>query len=116
MYLSSSNIFQNNEDISSLLQLPSFINFDFSKSTPIISPDKSFALFYDESTIINVDLKSKKIKWYKNFQKSEKPILTVIMTMHNQAHCIHKCLRSIKNQSIKNIEILIIDDCPRIIP
>ena len=46
-----------------------------------------------------------------NFQKSENPILTVIMTMHNQAHCIHKCLRSIQNQSIKNIEILIIDDC-----
>ena len=48
------------------------INFDFSKSTPIISPDKSFALFYDELTLINVDLKTKKIKWYKNFQKSEK--------------------------------------------
>ncbi len=46
-----------------------------------------------------------------NFQKSENPILTVIMTMHNQAHCIHKCLRSIQNQSIKNIEILIMDDC-----
>ena len=46
-----------------------------------------------------------------NFQKSKNPILTVIMTMHNQAHCIHKCLRSIQNQSIKNIEILIIDDC-----
>ena len=46
-----------------------------------------------------------------NFQKSENPILTVIMTMHNQAHCIHKCLRSIQNQSTKNIEILIIDDC-----
>ena len=46
-----------------------------------------------------------------NFQKSENPIITVIMTMHNQAHCIHKCLRSIQNQSIKNIEIIIVDDC-----
>ena len=46
-----------------------------------------------------------------NFQRSENPIITVIMTMHNQAHCIHKCLRSIQNQSIKNIEILIVDDC-----
>ena len=26
-----------------------------------------------------------------NFQKSENPIITVIITMHNQAHCIHKC-------------------------
>ena len=46
-----------------------------------------------------------------NFKKSENPIITVIITMHNQAHCIHKCLRSVQNQSIKNIEILIIDDC-----
>ena len=72
MYLSSSNIFQSNEDISSLLQLPSFINFDFSRSKPLISPDNSLALFYDESVLINVDLKTKKIKWYKQFQKNEK--------------------------------------------
>ena len=46
-----------------------------------------------------------------NFHKSKLPILTVIISTYNQAHCIHKCLRSIQNQSIKNIEILIIDDC-----
>jgi len=45
------------------------------------------------------------------FQRSENPILTVIITTYNQAHCIHKCIRSIQNQTIKNIEILIIDDC-----
>ena len=45
------------------------------------------------------------------FQKSESPILTVIISTYNQAHCIHKCIRSIQNQSIKNIEILIMDDC-----
>ena len=48
-----------------------------------------------------------------NFQKSENPIITVIITMHNQAHCLHKSLRSVQNQSIKNIEILIIDDCSK---
>jgi len=31
--------------------------------------------------------------------------------MYNQAHCIYKGIRSIQNQSIKNIEIIIIDDC-----
>ena len=31
--------------------------------------------------------------------------------MYNQAHCIHKEIRSIQNQSLKNIEIIIIDDC-----
>ena len=35
-----------------------------------------------------------------NFKKSENPILTVIISTHNQAHCIHKCIRSIQNQSI----------------
>ena len=82
-------MFQNNEDISSLLQLPSFINFDFSKSNPIISPDKSFALFYDESTLINVDLKTKKIKWYKSFQKNEK-ISNVQINIDNQISFVKK--------------------------
>jgi len=31
--------------------------------------------------------------------------------MFNQAHCIHKALRNIQNQSLKNIEILVIIDC-----
>ena len=88
MYLSS-NLFQNHEDISSLLQLPSFINFDFSKSTPIISPDNSYALYYDDSVLINVDLKSKKIKWYKQFQKNEK-ISNVQINPDNQISFIKK--------------------------
>ena len=35
----------------------------------------------------------------------------LIITIHNQANDIHKVLRSVQNQSIKNIEIIIIDDC-----
>ena len=45
------------------------------------------------------------------FKKSPNPDVTVVMTMYNQAHCIYKGLRSIQNQSLKNIEIIIIDDC-----
>ena len=89
MYLSSTNIFKNNEDISSLLQLPAFINFDFSKSNPLISPDKTFALFYDEFCLINVNLKTKKIKWYKTFQKNEK-ISNVQISPDNQISFIKK--------------------------
>ena len=37
--------------------------------------------------------------------KSIYPDISVIVTLHNQAHCIHKCIRSIQNQSIKNLEI-----------
>ena len=39
------------------------------------------------------------------------PDVSIIMTMYNQAHCIHKGIRSVQNQSLKNIEIIIIDDC-----
>ena len=31
--------------------------------------------------------------------------------MYNQAHCIYKGLRNVQNQSIKNLEIIIVDDC-----
>ena len=89
MYLSSTNIFQNNEDINTLLQLPSFINFDFSKSTPLISSDNSFAIFYDESVLINIDLKTKKIKWYKQFLNNEK-ISNVQINPDNQITLVKK--------------------------
>ena len=39
------------------------------------------------------------------------PDITVILLIYNQAHCLHKALRSIQNQSIKNLEIIIVDDC-----
>ena len=43
--------------------------------------------------------------------KINHPEISVIVTLHNQAHCIHKCIRSIQNQSFKNLEIILIDDC-----
>ena len=33
------------------------------------------------------------------------------MTVYNQAHCLHTCLRSIQNQCLTNLEIIIVDDC-----
>jgi teichuronic acid biosynthesis glycosyltransferase TuaG len=45
------------------------------------------------------------------YKKSEKPDISIVITMRNQAHCIHKCIRSIQNQSIKNLEMIIVDDC-----
>ena len=39
------------------------------------------------------------------------PDITVILLIYNQAHCLHKALRSIQNQSINNLEIIIVDDC-----
>lgn len=45
------------------------------------------------------------------YKKVKNPNISVIVTNYNQDHCIYKCLRSIQNQSIKNLEIIVIDDC-----
>ena len=46
-----------------------------------------------------------------HFSKNEDPYISVIITIYNQANCFHCALRSVQNQSLKNIEIIIVDDC-----
>ena len=46
-----------------------------------------------------------------DFIKNENPDVSVIITAYNQAHCFYGALRSVQNQSLRNIEIIIIDDC-----
>ena len=72
MYLSSSNILQNNDNINTTLQIPSLLNFDFNNSNCLLSPDNSFAIFYNNSVILNVNLKTKQINWYQKFENNEK--------------------------------------------
>jgi len=48
---------------------------------------------------------------HRDFIKSENPDVSVIITAYNQVHCFYSALRSVQNQSLKNIEIIIIDDC-----
>ena len=64
---------------------------------------------FQEFRKINCD--NKLIDRNQKFNKSINPDVSVIITIHNQANDIHKVLRSVQNQSIKNIEIIIIDDC-----
>ena len=45
------------------------------------------------------------------FKKNENPDVSIIITVYNQANCFYSALRSVQNQSLKNIEIIIIDDC-----
>ena len=59
----------------------------------------------------NINCNNKLIEANVKFKKSNHPDITVIITIYNQAHCIHRCLRSVQNQSLKNLEIIIIDDC-----
>ena len=46
----------------------------------------------------------------KSTKKSETPKISIIITIFNQLNCFFKALRSIQNQSFKDIEIIIVDD------
>ena len=46
-----------------------------------------------------------------NEKKNENPDVSVIITVYNQANCFYKALRSVQMQTLKNIEIIIVDDC-----
>lgn len=59
----------------------------------------------------NINSANKLLEENKKFKKSENPDVSIIITIFNQAYDLYKCLRSIQNQSIKNIEIIIVDDC-----
>ena len=89
MYLSSSNIFHKDESINASLQIPPLLNFDFNRSIPVLSPDNSFVIFYTDSILLNVDLKTKKVKWFQKFENYEK-ISDVQITPMNQITFVKK--------------------------
>jgi cellulose synthase/poly-beta-1,6-N-acetylglucosamine synthase-like glycosyltransferase len=65
-------------------------------------------IFYE---FLEINNQNKLIEEKIKFEKSKKPFISVVMMVYNQAYCLHRCLRSIQNQSLKNIEIIIVDDC-----
>ena len=40
----------------------------------------------------------------------EEPLVSIIVPVYNGERTIERCLRSIQNQSYRNIEIIVIDD------
>jgi glycosyltransferase involved in cell wall biosynthesis len=49
---------------------------------------------------------------YKNIKKaSNQPLISIILPIYNKEKDIMKSIRSVQNQSLKNIEIIIVDDC-----
>jgi len=72
--------------------------------------------FFLENNIYEIskfrEINTKDILFEHNiYPKNENPDVSVIITVYNQANCFYKSLRSVQNQSLKNIEIIIIDDC-----
>ena len=49
--------------------------------------------------------------YLKNYKKKDIPDISVIITVFNQVNCFYKALRSVQNQSLQNIEIILVDDC-----
>ena len=62
---------------------------------------KDFAKLCLEEKLID----SKKIEYNNN------PVISLILPSYNKANILLKSIRSIQNQSFKNIEIIIVDDC-----
>lgn len=48
---------------------------------------------------------------YSEFEKNNSPLVSIVVPFYNVEPYIEECLRSIMNQTYKNIEILCIDDC-----
>ena len=46
----------------------------------------------------------------RKFKKSYKPILSIITPIYNKAQTLYRYMRSIQNQSFKNLEIILVDD------
>ena len=77
---------------------------------------------FEEKAMVNLSMKifeefytinsqNKLIEEDAKFEKSNDPEVSVVLTSYNLDQCIHRALRSIQNQSLKNIEIIIVDDC-----
>jgi glycosyltransferase involved in cell wall biosynthesis len=68
-----------------------------------ISKIKKFWKINSKNELIN--------KIGENYKSKEIPEISVIITVYNQVNCFYRALRSVQNQSLKNIEIIIVDDC-----
>ncbi len=55
--------------------------------------------------------KDEKLISDEKFEASNEPLISVIVITYNKENNIMKSIRSIQNQSFKNIEIIIVDDC-----
>ena len=95
------NIYKEIEEFESSNQVSFFYTFFVENE---ISRIKNFWKLNVKNELIDYE----KIK---NYKKRENPEVSVIITVYNQVNCFYKALRSVQNQSLKNLEIFIVDDC-----
>ena len=43
--------------------------------------------------------------------KKENPLVSVIIPMYNAEEYIEECLQNLLNQTLKNFEVIVVDDC-----
>lgn len=71
---------------------------------------------FKNSILLNLDIKYQKQKgascfrFYKQQRKMKKPLVTVVVPVYNTGKYIDRCLKSIVNQTYKNLEIILVDD------
>ena len=82
------------------LVFPEILAFEKNINLSIKAYNK-FHQINSENILIEEDIK---------FRLNKNPDISIIMIIHNEDHILHKGIRSIQNQSLKNIEIIIIDD------
>ena len=106
LYINILVVFRNNSSDPKYLKIKDFEN-SYSKSfiENVFENQISYMEKFRETNVNNM-LIEKTV-----FKKNENPDVSVIITAYNQANCFYASLRSVQNQSLKNIEIIIIDDC-----
>ena len=84
----------------------------YSEEEIIISPQifKKRKNQYDYIDFANLCLKEKLIDSNK-IKYDNKPLISIILPSYNKEKMLLKSIRSIQNQSFKNIEIIIVNDC-----
>ena len=84
----------------------------YSEKETIISPEifQKRKDQYDYKDFAKLCLEEKLIDSNK-IEYDNKPLISVVLPSYNKEHILMKSIRSIQNQSFKNIEIIIVNDC-----
>ena len=65
----------------------------------------------DFKDYLNLNLKNELLFKTSNLENNDKPLISIIVSAFNRGKSLMISVRSIQNQHLKNIEIIIVDDC-----